>query len=65
MKSRSNLAKSPAPAEIRAARISAGLTQEKAAAVVYCARRGWQEWELGNRRMMPAIWELFLLKTSD
>lgn len=52
----------PTPAEIRAARESAGLTQTQAAELVRGTMRAWQEWEAGNRRMHPGLWELFLRK---
>ncbi len=55
-------ASTPLPAEIRAARQSAGLTQTQAAALIHGTMRAWQEWEAGNRRMHPGLWELFLLK---
>lgn len=54
----------PKPTEVRAARAAAGLSQTAAAALIYCTRRGWQEWEAGNRRMHPGLWELFKIKTS-
>lgn len=60
-------ASNPKPAEIRAGRELAGLTQSEAAAVVYSTLRTWQDWEAEgqtNRRMHPAIWELWLLKTA-
>lgn len=52
----------PTPAQIRAAREQAGLTQTQAASIVYSAMRSWQDWEAGKRRMHPAIWALFQLK---
>lgn len=55
-------ARNPTPAEIRAARDRAGLTQTEAAAVIYCTLRGWQDWEGGQRRMHPAMWELWRIK---
>lgn len=54
----------PTPEAIRAARHAAGLTQTQAAALVYCALRGWQDWEAGKRAMHPAFFELFLLKAK-
>ncbi|MDT7935276.1 MAG: hypothetical protein RQ833_11850 [Sphingomonadaceae bacterium] len=57
-----NPARNPAPAEIRAAREAPGLTQEQAAAMVFSARRAWQDWEAGALRMHPAIWELLRIK---
>ena len=56
-------ARNPDPAEVAAARLEAGQTQTEAAAVIYCTLRAWQDWEGGQRRMHPAFWELWLLKT--
>ena len=58
----------PTPAEIRAARESAGLSQEAAAALIYKTRSAWAQWEAresasNHRAMEPAFWELFQLKT--
>lgn len=55
---------SPTPAEVRAARAAAGLTQTEAGAVIYCSLRGWQDWESGARRMHPAFFELFRRKVQ-
>lgn len=57
----------PLPATVRRARQLAGLTQAQAAAVVYTVGPVWLQWESENernRRMHPAIWELFLIKTK-
>lgn len=54
----------PKPSQVRAAREAAGLSQTAAAALIYCTLRGWQEWEAGNRRMHPGLWELFKIKTQ-
>lgn len=51
----------PTPDDVRAARLSAGLTQEAAAALVHASRRGWQDWESGARTIPSAEWELYLL----
>lgn len=59
------MARSPIPAEIRAAREAAGLTQTQAAALIYCKLRSWQDWEAGKRRMHPAMWELFRVKVAS
>jgi len=55
----------PAPAEIRAAREAAGLSQTAAGLVVHTTCRVWQQWEAGNRRMHPAFWELFRIKVAS
>lgn len=64
----------PSPADVRAARERAGLTQEQAARVVSPGGdnvyRVWQNWEAGegtnNHRVIPlASWELFLLMTGQ
>jgi len=55
----------PSPADVRAAREAAGLSQTEAAALIHCTLRGWQEWEAGNRRMHPAFWELWLIKVAS
>lgn len=58
-------ASNPHPDEIFGMRMNAGLTQPQAAEIVYSALRTWQHWESGDRRMHPAIFELFLLKTGQ
>lgn len=57
--------RSPAPAEIRAARELAQLTQDAAAARIYSKRRTWENWEGGIADMHPGLFELFLLKTGQ
>ncbi|MES1979571.1 MAG: helix-turn-helix domain-containing protein [Pseudomonadota bacterium] len=57
-------ASTPSTDEIRTARSKSGLTQTEAAALIHSTMRAWQEWEAGNRRMHPAFWELFRLKTK-
>lgn len=54
----------PAPADIRTARTTAGLTQTEAARLIHSTLRAWQEWEAGNRQMHPGLWELFRLKAA-
>ena len=56
--------RSPAPEDVRAARLAAGLTQAAAAAAVHTSCRSWQQWEAGDRRMHPAFWNLFCLKMA-
>lgn len=53
---------SPAPAEVKAARLAAGLSQAKAAELVYRCRRAWQKWEYGEIETDPALWELWNIK---
>jgi DNA (cytosine-5)-methyltransferase 1 len=62
-------AANPKPAQIRAEREKAGLTQTAAASLVHSTLRSWQQWEAepgtsGHRRMHPAFWELFRLKLN-
>ena len=54
----------PSPSDIRESRLSIGLTQAQAGAIIGATRRTWQDWEAGRRNMPPAKWELFLLKTK-
>ncbi len=54
----------PLPKEIRQARLSSGLTQSQAAELVHGSLRAWQQWEAGDRRMPPGLWELFLIKSG-
>ncbi|BAP87828.1 putative uncharacterized protein [Burkholderiales bacterium GJ-E10] len=63
------LPRGPEPEEVRAARRAAGLTQAQAGALVHTTQRVWggyeaDEGKVGHRRMHPAMWELFLLKTK-
>lgn len=61
---RSDAMPSPSPAEVAEARAAAKLSQAEAAALIYCTRRGWQDWESGARRMHPAFWELWRSKVK-
>lgn len=57
----------PTPAEVRAAREAAKLTQEQAGALVHSSRIGWARWESEGqdaRRMHPGLWELFRIKVG-
>ncbi|WP_423396037.1 helix-turn-helix domain-containing protein [Burkholderia sp. LMG 21824] len=54
----------PTPADVRAAREHAGLSQTEAGALVHVNVRSWQKWELGERAMHAAFFELFLIKTG-
>ena len=55
----------PLPAEIKAAREAAGLTQKQAGELIHGTLRGWQDYEYGKRPMHPGLWELFKLKVSS
>lgn len=59
----------PTPAQIRAARNAAGLTQTQAGALCHRSLRAWMQAESeteGSRRNLdPAAWELFLLRTGQ
>ncbi len=52
------------PKQIKSKRLALGLTQTKAADVIYSKLRTWQDWESGRNTMHPALWELFLIKTK-
>lgn len=65
MASRSNLPIIPTADEIKAARSAALLTQTEAGLLVHTTCRTWQQWEAGDRRMHPAFWELFRIKSSS
>lgn len=57
-------ARNPTPAEIRAAREAAGLTQLQAAELLFSHVNTWQQWEAdpkdpAHRRMHPKDWLLF------
>ncbi len=54
----------PDPVQIRAARLATGLTQAQAADLVHVTLRSWQRWESGERAMLPAVFELFIIKTQ-
>ena len=54
----------PEPNSIRVAREAAGLTQTKAAELIYSKLRTWQQWEAGDRRMHPGLFELFEIKAA-
>ena len=62
-------ARNPTPAEVRAAREAAGLTQAQAAVLVHASLRNWQQWEQTEganvRRMHPGLWALFRIKTAS
>ena len=55
----------PTAEEVRQARQAAGLTQTQAAELLHTSCRVWQQWEAGDRKMHPAFFELFLLKSGQ
>ena len=58
-------ASNPSTESIRAARTSAGLTQKQAGELIMCTGRAWEKWESGERRMHPAFFAYFLIKTGQ
>ena len=52
----------PTPEEVLSIRLAAGLTQEESGAEVKSARRTWQDWERGRRKMPAGLFDLFKLK---
>ena len=54
---------SPSSEQVKEARLKAGLSTEKAGALLYRTARNWQQWEAGERQMDAALWELFRIKT--
>ncbi|MBA9859505.1 XRE family transcriptional regulator [Ralstonia insidiosa] len=55
----------PPPAEIKATRVRADISQAAAAKLIYKTTRAWELWEAGKRRMDPAFWDLFLRRISE
>jgi hypothetical protein len=55
----------PTTEAIVAARVQANMTQLQAATLIYSTLTNWQSWEAGSKRMHPAFFELFLIKTKQ
>ncbi len=55
----------PSPAEIRAGREAAGLSQTAAAELIHSKLRTWQDWESGKASMHPGLWALFSIRSAD
>jgi DNA-binding XRE family transcriptional regulator len=53
----------PTPAQIKQARLTAGLTQQAAADLCGLSIKTWQAYEGGWRKIRPATWKLFQLLT--
>lgn len=60
----SSSARNPTPEEIRAARVTAGLSRREAAELIHHSLSGWIKWEAGEARMHPGLWELFCIKAG-
>ena len=55
--------KKPTKDQVRSARLLADQTQDEAASTVHLANyKTWQNYELGDRNMSLATWELYLIK---
>lgn len=57
--------KVPTHTAVKAARLSASLSQGAAAALVHVSRHSWQTYEAGTTQMKLGLWELFLFKTGQ
>lgn len=57
--------KSPSASQIAAARLAAILRPTDAGRLVHVNYATWRQWEAGERRMLPAVWELFCIKTNQ
>lgn len=55
---------SPTPADVRAARESAGLSQSQAAALALVSTRAWIKWESGENAVSLPAWTLFRLRAG-
>jgi DNA-binding transcriptional regulator YiaG len=54
----------PSAEEITALRASSGLTQAGIARLLHTSAGVFRQWESGNRRMHPAMWELLRIKLA-
>ena len=64
IQTKGRIMENPTPQKIRDAREEAGISQSKAGRLVCVGVRTWQKWELGERKMHPAFWELFNIKIN-
>ena len=55
---------SPTPEQLTKTREAAGLTKEEARMLVCVALRTWQQWEKGDRTMLPGLWKLFKMEIA-
>lgn len=58
-------ASNPSTDQIVSARNAVGYTQKQAAEKIMHSVRTWEKWETGERRMHPALFDYFLLKTGQ
>ncbi len=56
--------KSPTAKQIASAREKAGLSRIQAAELIYKSVRTWEKWEMGERPMDAAFFELFQIKAD-
>ena len=54
----------PTSAQIKKSRMDAGFTAKECAKLLYITERNWHYYEAGTRKMPPALWELFKIKTQ-
>ena len=54
----------PTPAQVKAVREAAGLTQAECSGLVWVNIRTWQGWEQGEYPTPLGLWELFLISRS-
>lgn len=54
----------PSPDQIARARERSKMTQTQAAELIYKKWRAWDRWEKGLRKMDPALWELWQIKSK-
>ncbi len=52
------------PAELRAARLAAGLSQAKAAQLMGYSLGAWRKWEAGTRPIPAKLLHFFLMETK-
>jgi DNA (cytosine-5)-methyltransferase 1 len=57
-------AANPTKEQICALRETAGLTQTQAGELIHGTLRAWQDYEGGQRRLHPGLWELFQIKVA-
>ena len=55
----------PTATQVSAARERAGLSQQQAAELVHVDIRSWRRWELAERGVNMAAWEIFLLRSHQ